>query len=387
MLFICYLLFALGITGFLAMTFLFPLVAIAGRLIGIEGEFAVTPEGEENQPESLSILIPAHNEEQTLGETLNSINRAIERAQQKGFFKNIRVVVGIDGCTDQTESVAHRYGALTKRNAESIGKWGTLMTLLYESTSFEWVAFVDAGTVWPENLLEKVGKRAVSSMVTGIAPTYRNPHGGTLEVILWSIESFIKSLEALVRGPVSIHGATVFYRTDELSHALYGLDQIVWLNDDVVIPLVLRTAYPGKRIEYLKNTVVSDGKPVRGRSHSDFNRRRRMTFGNLQWMTRLMGLVWRDNPLAFVLALRRIARVFWAYYVFAIAFAILIWILHSISIEWLELPLFFVGLLTIVLGPLFTKYRGAALASILAPIWLLKVRFSEEDGDQEVSWR
>jgi hypothetical protein len=82
-----------------------------------------------------------------------------------------------------------------------------------------------------------------------------------------------------------------------------------WLNDDVVIPLAIRSLFPAKKLTYLPNIIVEDISPIRTGSES--TRRVRLIRGNLDWVRESF---WRHSPVVQILALRRISRMTWAYW-------------------------------------------------------------------------
>lgn len=51
----------------------------------------------------ISFLIPAHNEGKIINQALNNLRKI------KGFYKNIEVLVGLDGCTDNTLEIVKKY--------------------------------------------------------------------------------------------------------------------------------------------------------------------------------------------------------------------------------------------------------------------------------------
>ena len=56
----------------------------------------------------ISIIIPAHNEEKYLPKCLDSIYLAASKIEFP-----IEVIISLNRCTDQTEEIAKRYGAVT----------------------------------------------------------------------------------------------------------------------------------------------------------------------------------------------------------------------------------------------------------------------------------
>ena len=261
---------------------------------------------------SIAILIPAHNEAAVLSRTLESILAAVAEAKNK-LNANCRICIGADGCSDDTALVARSCGVEVLESKVRCGKWQTLCELANHCKESDWLILADSGVYWSEDFLCKLLPYCEQRNVIGIAPTYVNPDGGTFEKVLWWIERQLKSLEALSGGPVSVHGATVCYRGVEFISTLTKLPSSNWLNDDVVLPLSMRGNFPDSKILYLPELEVREisRPPV---SQVNFKRRRRMVLGNIEWIKQLWVPLCKQNPVAALLATRRIFRLLWAYW-------------------------------------------------------------------------
>lgn len=335
---------------------------------------------------TLAILVPAHNEERSIAKTLESIHAAIARAKEASGFARFeaRLLVGADGCEDSTARVARELAATVVEFPHGQGKWKTLNALLALAGECDWVVFADAGAIWEEDLLVKCLARTRDPRVIGVAPTYRNPSAGALEALAWTLEGALKRMEDKAGGPVSVHGATVLYRHAELVAALEALGSRAWLNDDVVIPLVLRMQNPGARIRYASEASVRDLDPgPEAKAPREFGRRRRMVRGNMEWIRQILLPGWRKNPTVAYLALRRVFRVFWAYWGLAIVLSA-VFSLSTPSMAALEIdPSILIAAFVLGAGFVYKLRRqlvaltDAAAASLLAPLF-----FSSPTQDQ-----
>lgn len=265
---------------------------------------------------SIDLLIAAHNEEAIIEKTLSSLPTG----------SGVRIVLGLDHCTDRTEEIALAWARRTgnaleiEKNSGAPSKWRMLVRLADRSDA-DWVAFVDAGAVWNAGLLEAAKPYLTHPEVIGVAPSYGMVREGRVDRLFWNLERGLKRLESDAGGPTSVHGATVLYRRAFLLMALEELQGRVWLNDDVVIPLVFRTLWPRFRIHYLtrsdRKAWVEDhgaGAAVK----SELGRRERMLIGNLQWIRELYGRALRSDLVVGLVATRRAARVLWAYWALAL---------------------------------------------------------------------
>jgi glycosyltransferase involved in cell wall biosynthesis len=105
---------------------------------------------------SLDIVIPAHNEEQRIDKTL--------RAYRSGFpQRDVRFLVALDGCDDQTPDVVAGHAAADDRvvvhEFPKLGKGGVLMETFRRSDA-ELVAFVDADCATPPAELARMTRLA-----------------------------------------------------------------------------------------------------------------------------------------------------------------------------------------------------------------------------------
>ncbi|MFZ9520956.1 MAG: glycosyltransferase [Silvanigrellaceae bacterium] len=263
------------------------------------------------QVHSLDVLIPCHNEEGRLRETLKSVVTAIRNANRLFPDLNVNVSVGLDACSDNT--VLDTHGFRLKAMAFSYkSKWKVLRSLVSASTA-DWVALVDAGTVWDPRLLRNCHPLFERAENMCVAPRYQTLNAGLLARAYWRLEAFLKCLENKSGGPVSVHGATVFYRRKDLLEALTLLEGREWINDDVVIPMALRIVSPEKRIVYAQNQ--EGGFSVQDTSlrlgPAEVFARKRIARGNLQWIGHLVPVMWEWSPLVLLISLRRAVRLFW----------------------------------------------------------------------------
>lgn len=356
--------FLVGLFGCGAMTLFFPLLAL---IFFRREEF---PEKKNSKalvksPErgtELDILIPAHNEAKTLAATLASIRRA----ESLGACK-IKLHVGCDACTDATPEVAKKNGADSIRSYGHRSKWLTLLALVQETQS-QWIALVDSGALWPENLLKNLAPYFHVESALAIAPAYFPAEASIAKKIHWALEQFFKRLEGFSTGPTSVHGATVFYRRENLVNALRSLEGRQWLNDDIAIPLALflltdpRHRFQDKRILYYVGEERRDQISDIGilQPANEWVRRSRMSRGNLEWMRLLLPPLKNSFAPAYWIAQRRVYRVFWAYWFFALGsgFSLLAW-----SRSWCGLA----ALAAACCLAIFILFKEAALGSFMAP--------------------
>jgi cellulose synthase/poly-beta-1,6-N-acetylglucosamine synthase-like glycosyltransferase len=335
----------------------------------------------EGSAPKLEILIAAHNEEHVIAQTLESVRASAARA---GL--DTAITVGLDHCTDGTAKLVEDFARRSSIPAKGLanpgknGKWSVLKFLV-ENARADWVAVVDSGSVWHEELVAAAIPFFSDPRLLAVAPSYVPQKGGALERFNWRLEQLAKGMESKAGGPISLHGATIFYRLATLKAAMAELGGTVWLNDDVVVPLTLRLRNPGGKIAYLANGPkggwVGDV-GVRAELGLEYRRRRRMIMGNLQWISRILLRNLTVDPAVTCLASRRACRMFWAYFILAIAVGAA-WLIAS--------PLAIAaaagaGLAAFAASNWIRRLAMAFLSGLLVPYYWLEMR-----GSKDISWR
>jgi cellulose synthase/poly-beta-1,6-N-acetylglucosamine synthase-like glycosyltransferase len=299
----------------------------------------------------ISILIPAHNEEDKIGETLRSLWGEISDSGIEA-----RVIVALDRCTDQTENKLTPWLSRMPLKATEVdfgSKWQTLKHLLAQaSPESEWIVYVDAGTTWEPGVLKKLyGRMSGDLNASVLAPSYQILGGSFLSRAFWLFESIVKTFENRLGGPISVHGATVAFRKSVLEKVFRELGtDFEFKNDDIILPLAARIYFPRLKTVYLPNAHIFDHAV---REKLDFStqlkRRKRMVLGNLQWIRWLFNSKAMTTQILAVSA-RRILRPFWVYG----------FVLLAVGLgPWALLPIFL--------------FPTAAAASLISPIaWALK---------------
>lgn len=368
----------IGWLGFLGMSLFFPLfVYFCKKMSNTEQPHQMSRLDDLNSSPRIAILIPACNEQEVIAHTLGGIQKNIE-SLHGAFCDTIQIYVGADGCTDNTAHVARQYGVTVYESANNIGKWSMIRQLTDLAGVCDWIILADAGVTWSHDFLLRAIPLFRRSDIIAVAPSYKNQGEGILENILWWFESKLKSIESQSGGPVSVHGATVCYRQQEFLHALTMLDQQIWLNDDVVLPLVLRGLYPQRKIAYLPEISVSESKKASS-GLPEFPRRKRMVLGNIQWIRELWLPLWNQNSWAALLATRRVFRLLWAYWIlfFLIGFAVLG--SRSIGLAFVSAALI-LSLSMIALKPI-QRLVASACASLLAPFYFIMHQTLHHDSE------
>lgn len=172
---------------------------------------------------SISVIVPAYNEEKYLGETLKSIHRAADFLQKKDAVST-EVIVVDNGSTDSTSAIALSFGASivqeTKHNVAAVRNAGA------RSANGNVFVFVDADTILPEELLWRINECLVSpTCFGGAVDTDYRPAKTSVRIYLqlWRI---LGKLAGMAQG------ATQFCRSDVYA-SLHGYDESLYMGEDV----------------------------------------------------------------------------------------------------------------------------------------------------------
>lgn len=98
----------------------------------------------------LSIVIPALNEEEAIGSTIERALAARERIVAESPAAGVEILVVNDGSTDRTEEIARRYPEVTVIGFDRNRGYGAAIKMGFSIARGEWVGFLDAdGTCDP----------------------------------------------------------------------------------------------------------------------------------------------------------------------------------------------------------------------------------------------
>jgi dolichyl-phosphate beta-glucosyltransferase len=145
---------------------------------------------------SISIIIPAYNEEKRLPGTLDTVRRYLAA----GGWDFSEILVVDDGSRDATARVAAEAGARVLRNPGNCGKGYTVRHGMLEAKG-DWVLFTDADLSAPIDELEKlwaaverenapaaIGSRALDRSLIGIhQPFFREAMGRFFNLVMRAV--------------------------------------------------------------------------------------------------------------------------------------------------------------------------------------------------------
>jgi len=107
-----------------------------------------------------SILIPAHNEEAFIGACLASIENAA-----KNYAGDIEIIVALNRCTDRTEEIARKHGAITVR--EDCRNLAKIRNSAARFAAGKVIVTIDADSRMTANMLEEIDQKLSSGKFIG----------------------------------------------------------------------------------------------------------------------------------------------------------------------------------------------------------------------------
>ena len=172
---------------------------------------------------SISVIVPAYNEEKYLGETLNSIRRAKQFLLEKGAVPTEVIVVDNDS-VDSTADIALSSGATVvkepKHNVARVRNAGA------SSASGNVLVFIDADTIVPDELLWRINEVMANPTCFGGAVDTDYRPAKTLVNVYLQLWRIVGKLAGMAQG------ATQFSRGDVYA-SLRGYDESLYMSEDV----------------------------------------------------------------------------------------------------------------------------------------------------------
>ncbi|WP_268809653.1 glycosyltransferase family 2 protein, partial [Vibrio parahaemolyticus] len=251
----------------------------------------------DNKLPSVTIIIPAYNEEQWIAEKIRNL-ASLDYPRDK-----LKVVIACDGCTDKTAEIAQDTiqeaicsDTLFIVNDHSInrGKVALINEEMKHVTS-DITALSDTSALVSCDSLLLASQHYQNENVGVVNATYqimRTSNQG--EAAYWQYQSRVKHQESLLGSTIGSHGAFYTFRT-----TLFEPLEAGTINDDFILPMriVLRgftSVYEPKMLA-LELEQSSDD--------ADFKRRLRISAGNMQQLMQLKKLLlprYRGTAFAFL---------------------------------------------------------------------------------------
>lgn len=232
---------------------------------------------------SLTVIVPAHNEAAVIASKIYNL-AALNYPSGK-----LRLVLALDGCTDETKRIAEAAIAATSRQQNfevseyltNIGKVAVLNSEISKARS-EIIALSDASAIVNADAAIAAARHFVDALVGVVCGTYSvSASRNDGERAYWRYQTQLKADEGALAAPMGAHGAFYVFRRSFWSPLPPDT-----INDDFVLPM--KIALDGHRIIYDPSIVASELE----HSHTtqEFRRRVRIGAGNVQQVLRLAKL-------------------------------------------------------------------------------------------------
>lgn len=173
--------------------------------------------------QSLSVIIPALNEERFIGETLHKLNLAVQ-ALDGSLPSGVQIIVVDNDSTDQTAEVARRAGAVVV--SEPVRNIARARNAGAQEATGEILVFLDADTLVPPTVLSRIASvMSDSGCVGGAVDVLHQPASALLRM-------YVRCWRVFGRLLGMAQGATQFCRSDTFSQ-LGGYDEAIYMGEDV----------------------------------------------------------------------------------------------------------------------------------------------------------
>ena len=240
-------------------------------------------------PRSVSIIIAAHNEEQTVSRRLKELTGMFEASGLDG-----EIILVSDGSTDGTAPLARVFTKERVKVCELPSRLGKAAALNkgWALSEQEILVFADIRQTWEPDALQLLLENFADPHVGGVSGDLllRDAAGLLAGVAMyWRYEKMLRRLEGRIKSVVGVTGAISAVRRSLFQPIPPGT-----ILDDVYWPL--RVALQGYRVIHDHRAIAYDRLPPKTRD--EFRRKVRTLCGNFQLLTRLPDALvpWR-NPI------------------------------------------------------------------------------------------
>lgn len=194
----------------------------------------------------------------------------------------LNVYIGLDGCTDATRQIIEQVSSERRFNEMNIvlidfpvnrGKIKVLNDLMTVGQS-DYVFLTDASALLPANAVTALVAQLQQDKVGAVSAGYKlHKSGQEGESAYWNYQTQVKRAESELGSVIGAHGSCYALRRD-----LFKALPAETINDDFIIPMNIISQ--GYRVIYDTDVVALE---LEGSSTTqDFNRRKRLSLGNIQ---------------------------------------------------------------------------------------------------------
>jgi len=209
----------------------------------------------------VSVIIPAHNEEDTINKCLTSLENLSYPCDK------LEIILINDGSTDETKNVIDQH--CQKLNCICIGTSGVgpskARNLGLKEASGEYVAFTDADCVVDEEWLNELLKGFISEDVAGVggsqdAPDDATEFEGKVHTFLSSMHFICEYMKEgdMIKTVQHVASCNAMYRRSVIEE-VSGFDERLWPGEDV--DLDYKITHKGYKVTYNPKAIVAHHRP------------------------------------------------------------------------------------------------------------------------------
>jgi len=234
-----------------------------------------------NSRPSVSIVMSAYNEEAVIQQTLDAC-RNVDYPDER-----LEVVVGLDGCTDDTAELARQYEDSGVRVLDFDKRRGKISVIndCVQRASGDILVFTDANTRIEPGAVRKLIRHFDNpriGAVCGELRLERSESGENREGFYWRYEVALKTLESRLNGVLGANGSLYALRKE-----LFPDVDADIVTDDFIIPMKVKQQ--GYEVTYDPEAVAREetARSVR----DEYRRRVRIGAGNWQALSHCASLL------------------------------------------------------------------------------------------------
>ncbi len=223
---------------------------------------------------SISVIIPAFNEADYIGKTLESVFRV-----SHAYVGDVEVIVVDNNSTDDTGDIARRLGA--KVVFEQKNQIARARNAGAGAATGDYLVFLDADTTIHGDILDKVNENLSSGMVIG-GGTWVDPDSGWLARMMFRfMVNYPLALKNVTVGPFMYCERAAFERVRGFDEAFYAAEEFSFAR---------RLKSEGKKSNRKWKIIRYD------RNHKILTSNRKFQkFGGLEMVSRNAHLIWKPH--------------------------------------------------------------------------------------------
>jgi len=242
---------------------------------------------------SLSVIIPAYNEEKGIGETILSV--------LKSNYKNLKEIIVVnDGSTDNTKEIvreiAKKYPKVKLINKKNTGKADSINYIL-KKIKTDLVAVIDADSYIQKNALRNMvayfDNPKIGSVTGRILVRNNKKLLERLQAIEYAMIIFTRKLLEFIEGIWVTPGALSVYRTEPLKQ-VGGFDPKNMTEDVEITWKLLKAGY---RIKVAVNAITYTSVPDTKKEW--WKQRIRWDIGGIQTLLSYKKQIFKKSPLGY----------------------------------------------------------------------------------------